>query len=274
MCYDISFSMAVEMVTDYIPDLIVDPQIGLEYDMIVHAQAQAFKKYPVVLEQQGKKHLKPLEWGLIADYMDDAEKIKKARKSMCNARAERVIGDKKSIWHRIRKQRCLIPVTGIMDHREIKGWKNKVPYHVWLKDRKMFCIPGFYNYPKKVNKDTGHVTYFWTDSETGEPVGTYALVTRDANTTMKQIHNGGENAFRMPLFLPKEMEMKWLDPTLTDDEIQKILDFEMPSEMLEYQTTWSIRSPKERPDGKGKLDPYEWPGLPPLGVESAEQTLF
>jgi putative SOS response-associated peptidase YedK len=273
MCYDISFSMTIEMVTDYIPDLVVDPQIGIEYEMVVHAQAQAYRKFPVVLMQDGKKHLKPLEWGLITSYMDTPEKIKKMRNSYCNARSEKIIGDKKSIWRQLRKQRCLIPVTGIMEHREIKGWKNKVPYHVWLKDRKLFCLPGIYNYPRWVNKDTGEV-FIYQDSETGEPIGTYSVVTRAANSVMMQIHNGGENAFRMPLFLPKELEMKWLDPNLTDSEIQEILDFEMPSEMLEYQSTWSIRSPKERPDSKGKLDPYEWPGLPPLGVDTVEQSLF
>jgi hypothetical protein len=55
----------------------------------------------------------------------------------------------------------------------------------------------------------------------------------------------------------------------------------MPSEMLEYQTTWTIRSRKERPDGKEKLDVFDWPNLPPLGNDEplgggkkAELSLF
>ena len=263
MCYDISFSTKIESVLDYIPDLIVDPQIGMDYDMTVHAQAQAFKKYPVILMQNGEKHLKPLEWGIVTDYMNSPEKLKQLRKSHCNARSEKIIGDKKSIWHRLRKKRCLIPVTGILEHREIKGWKNKAPYHVSLKSRKIFCIPGLYNYSP-----------IYGDSQTGEITGTYTLVTRAANSVMRQIHNSGDQAFRMPLFLPKELELKWLQPDLKDDEIQEILDFEMPSEELEFYTTWTIRSPKERPDGKGKIEPFEWPGLPPLTHDSINQTLF
>lgn len=266
MCYDISFSTTIEMVTDYIPDLIVDPQIGMEYEMIVHSQAQSFRKYPIILMQGGQKHLKAFEWGIVTNYMNTPEKLKQLRNSHCNARSEKIIGDKKSIWHRLRKQRCLIPVTGIMEHREVKAFKNKIPYHVRLKDRKMFCIPGLYNYSENN-----------VDKETGELIGTYTLVTRSANAVMMQIHNSGDQAFRMPLFLPKELEMKWLDPELTDDAIQEILNFEMPSEMLEYTTTWTIRTTKDRPDGKDKLDPYEWPNLPPLGIDdiqASKQTLF
>lgn len=262
MCYDISFSTTIEMVTDYIPDLVVDPQIGIDYDRMAHAQAQAFRKYPVALQEDGRKKLKSFEWGIIADYMDTPEKIKKMRTSMCNARSEKLIGDRKSIWHRLRKKRCLIPVTGIFEHREVKGFKNKIPYHVRLKERPLFCIPGLYHYPNKA------------DVETGEITGTFTLVTRAANGLMAQIHNSGDQAFRMPLFLPKEMEMQWLEPSLTDEQIQALLDFEMPSEALDYEPVYTIRTTKERPDGMGKLDRYNWPGLPPLGVDNIEQTLF
>jgi hypothetical protein len=89
---------------------------------------------------------------------------------------------------------------------------------------------------------------------------------------MKQIHNGGPNVFRMPMFLPKELELKWLQPGLTDEEIQEILDYEMPSEQLDYWTVFTIRSTKPRPDNQEKTAPYTWPNLPPLGVdESTEQ---
>ena len=95
MCYDISFATKYELITDYVPDLVVDPQIGLDYDMNLHAQAQAFRKYPIIILEDEVKKLKAFEWGIIADYMDTPEKIKKMRNSMCNARNEKIIGDKK-----------------------------------------------------------------------------------------------------------------------------------------------------------------------------------
>jgi len=42
------------------------------------------------------------------------------------------IFDPKMPWYDIRHQRCLIAVRGIMEHREIKGFKNKVPYFIKL----------------------------------------------------------------------------------------------------------------------------------------------
>jgi len=78
----------------------------------------------------------------------------------------------------------------------------------------------------------------------------------------------------MPLFLPKDLEQKWLLPNLSDAEIQEILNFEMPSEALEYHPVFTIRSPKPHPDGGCKTDPYGWQNLPPLGVDSNTLELF
>ncbi|MCS3800086.1 SOS response-associated peptidase [Niastella sp. OAS944] len=264
MCYDISFSSNIQLITDYLPDLVIDSQLSIDFDLTIHVMAQAYRKYPVIIFEDDTYKLKPFEWGVIADYMNTPEKVKKGRQYMCNAQSEKIINDKKSFWRRIRTKRCLIPVTGIFEHREIKGWKNKVPYFVHLKDRPMFCIPGLYYYSP------------FPDVETGEIKGTFTLITRSANNVMKQIHNGGPNVFRMPMFLPKEQELHWLQPTLTDEGIQKILDFEMPSEELDYWPVFTIRSTKPRPDDLDKTAPFNWPNLPPLGTdESTEQkTLF
>ena len=260
MCYDISFTSNIQLITDYLPDLVIDTQLSIDFDTTIHVQAQAYRRYPIIIFDDGHYKLRTFEWGVIADYMNTPEKIKQSRQYMCNAQSEKIIMDKKSFWRRIRSKRCLIPVTGIYEHREIKGWKNKVPYLVRLKDRPLFCIPGLYYYSPI------------PDPETGEVKGTFTLITRSANAVMKQIHNGGPNAGRMPLFLTKELETKWLLPDLTDEEIQSVLDFEMPASELNYYPVWTIRSTKPRPDGKEKTDPFEWANLPPLGVdESAEQ---
>jgi putative SOS response-associated peptidase YedK len=264
MCYDISLTTTVEIVTQYLPGIQKTKQLELELDpeAHLHVLAQSFRKYPIIVEEEGAYKLELFEWGVIGDYMNTPDKVKQFRSSMCNARSEKIVDDRKSYWHRIRRQRCLIPVTGIFEHREIKGWKNKVPYFVRLKDRELFCIPGLYNYSPI------------PDVETGELKGTFTLITRAANTVMSQIHNCGENAFRMPLFLEKEAELLWLKPTLTDAEIAGILGFEMPSEALDYHPVYTIRTTKARPDEKPKTEPFDWPGLPALGKteEPGKQT--
>jgi putative SOS response-associated peptidase YedK len=252
MCYDISFSSGIQLITDYLPEIVIDNQLTFDFDSTIHVMAQAFRQYPIIINEDGKYKLKAFEWGVVADYMNTPEKIKQMRQWMCNAQSEKVVQDKKSFWRRIRSKRCLIPVTGIYEHREIKGWKNKVPYFVHERNRPLFCLPGLYYYSPI------------PDMETGEVKGTFTLITRAANSLMKKIHNGGTHAFRMPLFLTKELEMKWLQPDLTDEQIQSVLDYEIPAEDLEQWPVFSIRTTKPRPDDKLKTEPYEWPNLPAL----------
>jgi len=259
MCLDIAFYSSLQLLDDTFPDLAHDGEIHFDLETGVHVLALGYNRYPVITREDGRYHRKYFEWGIIAEYMNTPEKIKDMRKSMVNARSEKIVDDKRSFWHRIRKTRCLIPVTGIYEHREIKGWKNKVPYHVSLKGRKMFCIPGLYHYN----------TNMPSDPETGEVRGMFTLITRSGNEVMRDIHNGGANAFRMPLFLPRELELEWLKPDLTDDAMEKILDFEMPSDQIVYNPVYSIRGRSPRPDGKPKNAPYAYPGLPPLGKDVA-----
>lgn len=250
------------MLADYFPDLVIDTQLELDFEMTVHRQAQSYLKAPVVTRQDDKYFVKNFEWGLIASYMRTPEQVKKGRSFMCNARAEKIL-DKSSYWYKIRHQRCLLPVIGIYEHRSVTGIKNKIPYHVRWRDRKMFCLPGFYNYSPI------------PDVETGELKGTYTIITTSANQMMKYIHNDGENKHRMPLFLPRELELEWLKPDLSDEEMREILNFQAASEDLESWTVSTIRTTKQRPDGKLKNEPFDWPNLPPLGEDSPQQkTLF
>ena len=258
MCYDVSFAARFNSVIQRFPDVEVDPSLQRDEDFLLHVQAQAHRKYPVVIFDDARYKLRPFEWGVIADYMNTPEQIKKMRSQMCNARSEKIVDDKKSYWHRLRNTRCLIPATGIYEHREVKGFKNKIPYHVSLKGREQFYIPGLYHYPRKA------------DVETGEITGTFTLITRAANKVMAQIHNSGDQAFRMPLFLPEDLETKWLLPDLNDGEMAEVLHYEMPSEALSYHPVYTVRTTKERPDGKTKTEAYDWPGLLPLGNDDAQ----
>ena len=260
MCLDIAFYSALQLIDNYFPELVHDGEIRFDLDMGMHFLALGHNRYPVITFEHGHYHRKNFEWGIIAEYMDTPEKIRAMRKSMVNARSEKILDDRRSFWNRIRRTRCLIPVTGIYEHREIKGWKNKPPYHISLKGRSMFCIPGLYHYNTKMP----------SDPETGEMRGMFTLITRAANTVMRQIHNSGDNAFRMPLFLPPDMEKEWLQPDLTDEEMARILAYEMPPDQLVTYPVFSIRGKKPRPDGQPKNAPFAYPDLPPLGNDDGQ----
>jgi putative SOS response-associated peptidase YedK len=122
----------------------------------------------------------------------------------------------------------------------------------------MFFLPGLF------------ATADLPDTETGELVKryTFTLVTRAANPLLANIHNDGENRYRMPLFLPLDLSKQWIGQELPETKYREILNYEMPQENMNYIPVWTIRSPKPRPDGKLKTDFWEWKDLPALGEKN------
>ena len=198
-----------------------------------------------------------MEWGCIPFYVKDMKTFGKQRATMLNARSERILADQKSYWYKIRNRRCLIPLTGIYEHRAVKGIKNKIPYFVKPADQPMFFLPGLYSVTEVPDVETGEMLKRWS----------YTLITRPANNLMKMIHNDGDNKWRMPLFLPFDLSRLWISDELGEKEYQDILDFEIPSESLEAWPVFSIRTTKPRPDGEPKNKIYNWEKLPALGEE-------
>ncbi|MES1226994.1 MAG: SOS response-associated peptidase family protein [Bacteroidota bacterium] len=216
------------------------------------------RKCLVIYSRDGVPHANQFEWQLIADYMKTPELIKKYRKNMANARMENIL-DKKSAWYRIRHQRCLIAVDGIYEHRGVNGFKNKIPYFIKLKCSPHMLLPGFFNYSPIPNP------------ETGEMIGTFSIITGPANEVMKNIHNEGDNKHRMPRFMDPQQALRWIDESLTDNELIEFLKYEIPSEDLEVSPVYMIRTTKHRPDGKEKFEEYAYENLPPLGNDDAPE---
>lgn len=245
MCYDISLGVPVERLPEYIPGLEIEEGHDEKEPLRNHVIAQAFGKYPVILEKNGKPVLRYFEWGLIASYMNSPEKIRQMRSSMCNARSEKLL-ETGTAWNRIRKQRCLVPVSGFFEHQEVAGQKKKVPHFVKLRHAELFFLAGLFNYSTM------------PDHETGELPGTFTIMTSEANSLMKEIHNGGFNKFRMPLILDPHDPMKWISPDLNDEDLKSLIGFQLPSEKMEAWPVFSIRGNKPRPDGKPVTEFWDW----------------
>ncbi|HTR29373.1 MAG TPA: hypothetical protein VMH27_08880, partial [Puia sp.] len=60
------------------------------------------------------------------------------------------------------------------------------------------------------------------------------------------------------------MEMEWLKPDLTDEQLAGILAYEMPSDQIVFDPVFSIRSRTPRPDGMPKNAPFPYADLPPV----------
>ena len=261
MCYDISFTVNIPQLSEYFPDLVFDEQIEIQFgDHPIdgsHIMGHAHGAHPIIYRNRddGRLHCRPMEWGCIPYYITDEKEYQKQRTTMLVTRSERILLDQKSYWFRIRNRRCLIPVSGFYEHRGIRGWKKKVPYYIRLKDQPAFFIPGLYSVAELPDRETGELVKRWT----------YSLITRPANETMRYIHNDGEHRHRMPLLLPFELSRIFLDGELPPAKYQELLDYEMPSDRLDYYPVYTIRSPRMRPDEQAKNMPWSWDKLPPLG---------
>ncbi len=258
MCYDISFTVDIAELLHYFPLLLFDDDLDTGFGPIDHIQGvSVFAPHPILYINRTdmKPHGRMMEWGCIEFYAHQEPDWKK-RNGMLNIRSERILDDPKSYWYKIRNRRCLIPVSGIFEHREVAGWKKKVPYLVKPKGQPVFFLPGLYSVAELPDKDTGELIKHWT----------FGLITRVANPLMKNIHNSGENGGRMPLFLPFDLSKAFLSEELTANDYRALLNFEMPAEDLDYHTVNTIRTPKPRPDGKGKHEHWEWEKLPELGI--------
>jgi len=258
MCYDISFTVELRVLGDYFPELVYDEQIKIDFSLGEHIAGHAFGNHPVIYRNRADNqlHCRLMEWGCIPFYVKDLKGFMKQRNSMLNARSERVVDDKTSYWYKIRNRRCLVPVTGIYEHRAIKGWKKKVPYFITQPAQPMFFLPGLYSMVETADEETGEI----------RQLPSFTIITRAANSLMKNIHNDGDNRNRMPLFLTKELSDRWLEKEeMEEDGIRAILDYEMPADELEATPVFTIRSSKTRPDNKSKNEYWEWEKLPELG---------
>ena len=288
MCLDISFKIekTEDSLYDYLPHLKIDPQLSVDFENISHIQAHNRPKTKIIYTNaEGVPYLTLMRWGVISKYMlKDAATFMKYANNSYNIRAERIF-DPKSSWYKIRTHHCLIDTSGIYEHRSIKGWKHKVPYFVRLANNKRMLIPALFNFIElneddikriKVTNDKNLIEAVnkIVDLDTGEITGTYGMITTEANDVMKKIHNDGPNRHRMPLFFQPEQAIRWIDPLLSEVDMKEMLAYEIPSEELQAEPVYTIRTTKSRPDEKEKYERFDWPGLPPLGIDESQSLLF
>ncbi|WP_400263370.1 SOS response-associated peptidase [Sphingobacterium sp. SG20118] len=265
MCWDISLHTDIEIVKKTFSKLRDErKKVDYDYRYFENVQAITFPGYPIIYKDKESQDLGlvEMEWGVLPTYIQDPKEQDDRRRSMVNIRSERILADGKSYWHRLKDQRCLIPVSGTFEHRKVHGWKKKVPYYIKDKNREIFYIPGLYQWHESVDQDGR-----------SQKVGSFGMLTREANTIMGHIHNDGPNKGRMPLFLSPELEQKWLSAT-DDENLTPIFNYEVPDLSLECYPVYTLRGFPNRPDGKLRYDPYPWSGLPLLGQDGPTQLSF
>jgi putative SOS response-associated peptidase YedK len=169
-----------------------------------------------------------LRWGLIPSWAKDPG----IGDRMINARAE-TVAEKPSFRRALQKRRCLVLADGFYEWR--KEGKKKTPLFITLKAREPFAFAGLWETWK---------------SPTGEAIHSCTIITTTPNALMESIHN------RMPVILPREAEMRWLDRTVEDPQSLLQLLTPYPAEaMAAYQVSQLVNSPRN--DTPACIEPVE-----------------
>ena len=156
------------------------------------------------------------KWGLIPHWAKDP----KIGNSLINARSE-TLKEKPAFRGSLQKGRCLVLADGFYVWGMTSG--RKILYRVELKDRKPFAMAG--------------LASTWKDT-TGKEIGTFTIITTDANEIVGTIHN------RMPVIFNREQEVKWIDPSVDFQEVNQFLLPYPENDMELYPISTLVNSPK------------------------------
>ncbi|MFN8286820.1 MAG: SOS response-associated peptidase [Chitinophagales bacterium] len=219
-----------------------------------HTNGFAHEEIPVFTMQMPEQ-AQGYTWGLIPHWVKAKEgktALKMAletRELTLNATCENVF-IKPSFKPYIKTRRCLVPATGFFEWHH-KSKTDKVPYHIMVKDyedptaRRAFYFGGLYS--------------TWVDPDGGEVYNTFSIVTTPANEKMEFVHNSKK---RMPLILHSFDEEKWLDPKLSEEQLNQLMK-PFPNEYLAAYTIGKrITDRNINPDSPETLEPSLYEGMP------------
>jgi len=249
MCYHISFQTKLESILDYFPDLVVDPQLSMDFPTAAYINGFDRKPHQVMVtsRKDGKKHLTLMMWGFIPKYIKNGAAAEKFVNGYTdengrynqpiitlNAMGEELF-DKPMYKEAAQNNRCVVFVDGIYEWQHIfpigkKGQRLKTPvkypYHIFLKDKTppFIMMAGIWNVwtHEELVEETGELKTYHTP--------TFSIVTTKANALMEKIHNSKK---RMPTILTKELALEWIQPGLSKERITEIAAFQYPAEMME-----------------------------------------
>lgn len=172
--------------------------------------------------------LQPMRWGLISSHTKDWKTVvEKDKKNWYkNARAEEL----SETWpykFSFLSKRCIMPVTGFFEWHETENG-SKVPYYIHLPEEEIFSIGGLWDE--------------WTNPDTGEKIKSCVMITIQANDLMRQVHNAGNNPFRMPFVLTQDTIETWLDSSLPMPDVKKLLTKITSEKMDAYPVDKNFRA--------------------------------
>ena len=162
---------------------------------------------PVVFEENNKRILKNMRWGLIPSWAKDNSFASK----LINARSE-TIADKPSFKNLITTNRCVVLANGYYEWVNVDNKKH--PYFIYSEENTMISMAGL-----------------WTE---WRDVVSFTIITKQSDKSISHLHH------RMPLILQEEKIDSYLDKRNTFDDFVKFNDMKLKY----HQVSNLVNSPK------------------------------
>jgi putative SOS response-associated peptidase YedK len=199
MCYTVDNKNSKKVLSDKLKRPFKSDQEALEATFL---SGFAHPKMCMVKQEQPDV-IDIARWGLVPGFISDASKAKEYFINTLNAKAETIF-EKVSFKNSIMPRRCIVPISGFYEWRDIN--KVKYPYYIKAKDQDIACVGGIYDY--------------WVEKATGEVHTTFSMITTEANPLMSKIHN---LKLRQPLLLSQEDSEQWLDNSLKKEDVIRLM---------------------------------------------------
>jgi putative SOS response-associated peptidase YedK len=157
------------------------PNLAPSWNVAPTQSAPVVRRHP----ETGERHLDLLRWGLLPRWAKDP----RGARQPINARAE-TVASSPMFREAYAKRRCLVPADAFYEWQALPGG-GKQPIAIAPRSGEGMAFAGIWE--------------GWRGEEGGEVVRTFAIVTTDANATMRTIHE------RMPVILAPDDWAEWLE---------------------------------------------------------------
>ncbi|HLV09809.1 MAG TPA: SOS response-associated peptidase [Halanaerobiales bacterium] len=148
------------------------------------------KQVPVVIASNKKRNLKQFKWGFNFSFLP---------RPVINARGES-LGEKKLFRRSFICRRCIIPATAFFEWKKLN--KKNIKHQIFSPEERIISLAGIFDS---------------FNSSSGDKLKCFTIITVSSSRQLQNIHH------RMPLVLGKEEEEYWLDNSLEQQELEKLI---------------------------------------------------
>jgi putative SOS response-associated peptidase YedK len=226
MCFHISLTKSFKDIEEQSKMVFND---SVSFESYFHFNGWETKNLAIV-KQGAPKLIENATWGLLpTQYELTKRKAFILKTNTLNATKERLF--ESNLYSQfIKQQKCLIFADGLFEPHSAVGIQKKIPYYFKEKNHNLIAFAGVYSV---------------IHSTASKPIYSASIITTEANSMFKEIHNtpNKNGSYRMPLILDPSNYWDWLQ-TSKEESINELLNTFTKQEIVNYPVSTDLFSAK------------------------------